>query len=284
MVKAIILDVDGVIVGDKQGVNFPLPAAEVIQKLKEIHKRGIPIILCTAKFGFAILEIIKQAELNNPHITDGGALITNPLEHKIIKTHVIKKHIVKKLSALFIKENIYLEIYTPKNYYVQESQVSNFTKKRTDLLQKEPILVTSLHAIAEKGQIIKLISFTRNDDDIPRIEKILRQFNNMITFIWSSHPYIAPARPGIITAPNVSKEHAAKEAIESLALSFDEVLGVGDGASDWKFMQLCKYAATLENADKQIKALVKTKGEGNYIIAPHINDNGILSIFRYFSL
>lgn len=49
-------------------------------------------------------------------------------------------------------------------------------------------------------------------------------------------------------------------------------------------MQLCKYVATLENGDDKIKQLVKTKGEGNYFIAPHINDNGIFDILNYFSI
>ena len=49
MIKAIITDIDGVIVGKKHGVNFPLPNDDVIQKLKNLHKTGFPIVLCTAK-------------------------------------------------------------------------------------------------------------------------------------------------------------------------------------------------------------------------------------------
>ena len=56
-IKLIILDVDGVIVGEKIGFNSPNPHPEVISKLKSIHEQGIPIVLCTAKPHFAIKSI-----------------------------------------------------------------------------------------------------------------------------------------------------------------------------------------------------------------------------------
>jgi len=40
-IKAIILDVDGVIVGDKAGYNAPYPPPEVINKLKQIREKGV---------------------------------------------------------------------------------------------------------------------------------------------------------------------------------------------------------------------------------------------------
>ncbi len=49
MVKLIITDVDGVIVGHKVGVNFPYPSQKVIEALKEV-KLSIPVVLCTGKY------------------------------------------------------------------------------------------------------------------------------------------------------------------------------------------------------------------------------------------
>jgi hydroxymethylpyrimidine pyrophosphatase-like HAD family hydrolase len=80
----------------------------------------------------------------------------------------------------------------------------------------------------------------------------------------------------------VSKFNGLFEALVSLNLTFDEMLGVGDTASDWNFMKHCKYVATLENADEKIKELVKTKGEGNYLVAPSVDKNGIFEILKYF--
>lgn len=284
MIKAIILDVDGVIVGDKTGINFPLPHSDVIQKFKKLHAKGLPIILCTGKFNFAIQEIIKQAKLDNPHITDGGALIINPIKNQIIKGHIIEKDIVKECIKSCLGQNIYIELYTPHAYFIQKNQVSEFTDKRVKVLQMEPSIVDSLSVLVEQEDIIKIIGFVDNESKMPQLEKIMSNLGNKVTFTWSSHPFLKPVRPGVITAPNVSKAHAVKEAAASLGLSFEEILGVGDTLSDWGFMELCKYAATLENGEEKLKELVKTKGEGNYFISPHVNDNGIFEILNYFQI
>ena len=282
MVKGIILDVDGVIVGDKPGVNFPFPNSNVIEALFRLHQKGMPIILCTAKFGYAIIEIIENAALNNPHVTDGGALIINPLEGEIIIEHLINKEEVANVVVKCLENNIYTELYTAEDYFLQKDQQSEFTYRRTELLSKAPILVDSFLNIAANEDIIKVICFARKDHEVEVVSNLAKEFGNRINFIWSAHPFLPGVRSGVITAPGVSKANAVREALESLSLTFDEMLGVGDSLADWNFMQYCKYAATLENGDEKLKELIREKGDGNYLIAPHINENGIFEILKYF--
>lgn len=286
MIKAIILDVDGVIVGDQPGVNMPLPHKAVIQKFKEVHGKGLPIILCTAKFGYAVQGIIQQAHLNNPHITDGGALVIDPIDKVIVKKHVISPEVVQTCLAGCLEQGVFTEAYTSEDYYQQESQTLEFpelTQKRIDMLQKKPIIVDSLQKTVPAEDIIKIIAFA-TDTEKSKIDGMLRQLGDTVSSIWSQHPYLVPLRPLIITAPGVTKAQASKEALNSLGLTFDEVLGVGDSEADWNFMEHCGYVATLANGDNRIKELVREKGEGNYFIAPHINDNGMLDILKHFSL
>ncbi len=85
MIKGIILDIDGVIVGEKIGFNSPNPHIEVIKKLKEIREQGIVIVLCTAKPHYSIQTIINEAKLNNLHITNGGGVIIDPIDNIFLK-------------------------------------------------------------------------------------------------------------------------------------------------------------------------------------------------------
>lgn len=284
MIKAVILDVDGVIVGNQQGINFPTPHKEIIQALKRINAGGIPVILCTARNQTLIQNIIKHTKINNPHITHGGALIINILENKIIEKNVIDKNIVKEILLNLLQNNIYIELYTPNKYYVQKNQVSKFTDKRTNLLQAKPEVVPSLISIAGEKEIIKIVACEQKITEKSIIEKILKKINNEIDHVWSTNPHFKTAKFCIITAPNISKGQAAKKVLERLGLSFDTTLGIGDTSGDWNFMKLCKYAATLKNGDEEIIKLVKTKGEGNYYIAPHVDANGFLDILNYFAL
>lgn len=283
MVKAVILDVDGVVVGDIPGVNLPIPHTDVIKKFRELREKGIPVILCTAKFGLAIVEIIEKAHLNNPHITDGGALVIDPLDHKVIKKHTLEKEIAKDFIKSTLEKNLYTELFTDSTYYIQTNQANDFTKNRSVVARKDPNLVESLFDAVDDNEIIKVISFVKGDEQVRQLEEIKNNFEGKINFIWTTHPFLKPFRGGVVTASGVSKQQGAREAAENLGISFDEILGIGDSLSDWSFMQDCRYVATLENGDDEIKTLVKEKGDHGFI-APHVNDNGILDIFKYFSL
>lgn len=284
MIKALILDVDGVIVGNEEGVNFPLPHVEVIQAFRKLNSKGIPIILCTAKYRHAIEGIIRQAALHNPHITDGGALVIDPVDNIVVKEHIIDPMVVQKCLDSFLKRGLFAEIYTAEGYYHQKSQAREFaelTKKRISVLQMDPMAVDSLKETAKKLDIIKIINFIKETEKI-KVEEVLQEIGKEVNSIWTSHPYLTPYRPLVITAPGVTKAQGSQEALDSLGLSFDEVLGVGDSESDWDFMQHCGYVATLANGDEQIKTHVLSKK--NHYIAPHVNENGMLDILEYFAL
>src|SRR5471030_3245027 len=97
MIKAIIADVDGVLVGKKNGFNFPLPSTQVIQGLLRVHNGGTPVVLCTAKFNYAVRAIIKKAKLTGPHITDGGALILDPISGTVLRKYVLEPRLARDI-------------------------------------------------------------------------------------------------------------------------------------------------------------------------------------------
>lgn len=283
MIKAVILDVDGVIVGKKSGFNFPLPNSKILEEFDRLSKKGLPLILCTAKYYPAIREIVKSANLSNPHITDGGALIIDLLTGKIISKELVDKIPEKQIVEIALHNDIYLEVYTVDNYYVQKSQIRELTQKRATLLQQEPVIVDSLMDIVDK-EIIKIIAFTKNEEEKGGFTKLFSPFDQKLNLLWSQHPFIAPSRLYIITSKKASKKLAAEKVIKDLNISFEEVLGVGDGLGDWEFMQLCKYAAAVGNAVDELKDLVKTKNQNGYIARDGVDDHGMLEILKHFSL
>ncbi len=283
-IKAIIADVDGVMVGKQEGVNFPLPHQDVIRALKRLSASGVPIVLCTAKFGHAIKDIAVQANLNNPHITDGGALIIDWLDDKVVAQHNIDRATARDYVQACLDNDIYVELYTAEDYYIQGSQHSEFTLKRSKVLQMEPQLVDSLIKIADQHDTIKLISFSEGDADKTKLEDNARQFGDKIHYIWSSHPYLDPRKPIVITAPAVSKKQAAIDVAASLGVPQGSVLGIGDSEADWGFMQLCGYVATIGEDSRRLQELARSKGEGRYKISASVDDHGLLEALEYFGL
>ncbi len=141
MIKALILDIDGVLVGEKIGYNSPDPHPEVMTALKDIRQKGIPITLCTAKPHYAIDSIINQAQLSNPHITDGGAVIINPVNGEIISKHIIPAQLAYEVVKTYLVSGVYTEFYTLDGYFAQNDKIGDITEKHAHILKRSPILV-----------------------------------------------------------------------------------------------------------------------------------------------
>jgi Cof subfamily protein (haloacid dehalogenase superfamily) len=283
-IKAIILDVDGVIVGEKIGFNSPNPHPKVINKLKKIREAGIPVYLCTAKPHYSVEKIISDAGLRNLHITQGGGVLINPLDGFVYKKSLIVPKMTHDLARAYINNNTYIEFYTLDNYFIQANQKSHLTQIHSHILQKKPVIVANLPEEAFKQEIVKLMPIAKNEEDKKNITQIFEPFKDSLTLSWGIHPIALPHQFGIITAPGISKKLAVDELSKHENVKPSEILAVGDSASDWQFIEPCGYGATTGNADKELKALAQSKGAAHSYIGKSVDENGILDIFKYFQI
>lgn len=203
MIKGIIIDVDGVVVGEKAGFNFPEPHRDVIARLKAIEEKGISISLCTAKPHFSIRTIIKAANLRSLHITDGGGVIIDPLDNIILKSHFIDRKVAKQIVQTCLERGTYVEFYTINEYFAQASQECDITAIHADVLQAKPHLVESLLEELQQEDITKIMPVVQNDDDMEELDKLLHPFTDRATVSWGTHPVALPRRFGIVTAKGI---------------------------------------------------------------------------------
>jgi len=281
-IKAIILDVDGVIVGDKIGLNSPWPHPDVIKTLKRVKSNGVTISLCTAKPHFSIDKIINDAGLDNTHITDGGGVIIDPIHKRVVKKNLIETQSAKDVIKMLIGEGVYTEFYTGGDYFIQGSQESEITKQHIHILQKKPKVVTSLAEEASLRKITKIIPIANDEQDKQRVAKLLESFEDRLKVSWGGHPVALPLQFGIVTALGISKRQGAIEISKSVDVPFEKMLAVGDSGSDWQFIELCKYGAAMDNASEELKKLVLSKGEANSFIGPSVDENGVIEILAHF--
>jgi len=284
MIKGIILDVDGVIVGEKIGFNSPYPHPNVISRLKQIREKRIIISLCTAKPHYSVQKIINDAKLDNLHITNGGGVIIDPINNNILKKHVINKDHAAQAIATYLKNDVYTEFYSVDDYFIQSDQQSNLTKTHTHILQKNPVIVSSLVSESKNQEIVKIMPIAKNVTDKQRLIKFFKPFKNDLTLSWGIHPIVLPHLFGIITAKGISKKQAALEIANSANIKPGEMLGIGDTTSDWQFIKTCRCAGAMGNASEELKKLVSTKGKQFSHIGKSVDENGVLDIFNYFSL
>ncbi len=282
MIKGIFLDVDGVLVGGKEGYNWPLPHSAVIEKLKVLRGSGVIITLCTGKGIFAIADLVKKIGLDTLQIGDGGAEIINVVKDQIFQTVEVEKKDIIELIALFQKHHVYVELYSAHTYATLSSTVCDITEKHAKVLYHKPELLTSYEEFYSKHPIIKLMPIAQNQSEKEKVTELFKPFTHKLTLQWGTHPAAGRYEFGMVTAKGISKGKAVEQVAAHYGLSLDSSLGVGDSFTDWDFIKRCGYGGAMGNASEELKRVVKTHPHG--YIGEHIDESGLLSIFSHFGL
>jgi hydroxymethylpyrimidine pyrophosphatase-like HAD family hydrolase len=283
MIKGLIVDIDGVIVGSTAGYNFPDPHPDVLERLKSINDSGIVVSLCTAKPYFAVEKLVKDAGLNGLQITNGGGVLVNATDNSTVKAHALDMQVAAQIVQTCLDNDCYVEVHTELNYYAQRSQKSDTTVMHTRILQKDPIFVDSLIDEVGKQNVVKIMPIAANDEAMETMSELFAKFTDDASISWASQPAALPWRLGIITAKGISKAQGSQEVADYYHISVNELLGIGDSTADWQFIESCGYAAAMGNATDELKQLVLSKGDKSYI-GGDVNENGVLQIFDHFNL
>ena len=281
MKKAFVLDIDGVITGEEIGVNTPHPHPAVMAKLKEISASGIPIVLCTAKPTFSHKYEIQQANLNNPHIVDGGAVIMNGA-NEIIAEHNLDSEMACEIAESLISSGIYVEAYTTDGYFTQASQINDFITPRRELVLRQPTnIVPSLVEFCKTARITKLLTDIFVNESENYTQKFIEPLKGKVNSVLINASTYNDTKVGAITALGVSKKQGLIEVAKILDIPLQNMIAVGDSMSDWGFMQVCGYVGAMGNADKDLKDNVMKRGDKGFICG-NVNDNGIIEMLDWY--
>lgn len=146
------------------------------------------------------------------------------------------------------------------------------------------MIVSDLLKAAEQEAVIKIMPVATDVENSKVISKLFEPFLSKLNLYWAVHPIALPRQFGIVLPRGIDKTTGVKELVTNLKLSLDEILGVGDSTSDWQFLQHCKYVAAMGNASEELKSLVRSKPSEYSFIAPSVDENGILEIFKHWDL
>lgn len=282
MIKAVVLDIDGVIVGNKRGFNFPRPSKKVISALQIIHSNGVSVSLLTGKPTLTAKKDIKAVGIDNPHIADGGATIFNPIRAEIIHITKIKQEIIEKLFKE-LPDNAYANPFSLDKYFLQDSLKKEFTNTYSEFLGQKPEYVNNILDAVEKTEITKINIFAFNESEKNEITKAVDKLSADLDYMWTTNSHIKPAQVLVVTPKGASKRTGVIWLAKYLNVNLSDVLGVGDTLHDWDFIEICGYKAAMGNAMEDLKEKID-KGDARQFIGGHIDEDGLLDVFRYFKL
>ncbi len=281
MIKAVVLDVDGVLIGTKRGVNFPYPSEKIIETIKNLQNSGIRVSLCSANAKFGLEPLIDLMELDSLHIANNGSEIFNPRVGEY-KSHPIDKEIVKFVVEKSTAQNIYTELFTSDDFYILKKNKKDFTDTLSEVRKRQVVLVDELDLVIEEKEILRLPLIVETEKK-QLVENIVKQIQEKIDFKWSTTPAIPNIWIGIINPKNISKRSGITEISKYLNISFENILAVGDGINDWSFIEVCRFGGVMGNGHNELKELIKSKKENGYV-GGDVDEDGLIEIFKYFKI
>lgn len=245
--KALILDLDGTTIPSHLEGKPSQKVKEAIKKAKEYVRvtiaTGRPLWLCK--------HIVKELELEDPCVVDGGSQIINPKTGKIMFD--------RKLS-MKTQEQI-LKICLPFGYKIVSS---DNTIEEPNKAMKE--------VVKETGKLVLLE--VAPDDTI----KILEELTGVDDI--APHPTTSFTE-GVfdihITHKEATKKHGVEELIKILEIKKEETIGIGDNHNDMPLLTSVGFKVAMGQAPDELKKIAD-------YVAPSVTEDGVAHVIDKFIL
>ena len=277
-IEAVVLDIDGVIVGKEPGKNFPMPSEPVAERLREVGRSGVSVSLCSAKPFFAVANIANEVGLDSLHIGNGGAIIANPNDPSVGQRRALDIPQAIRIIRKCIERCVYIESYGEDQYFVFRDQVEDLTQKRADILMQRAVTVDDVEEIVGSHDILSIEITAKTPDERAAIDALLAEENEGVTFGWTSHPKTLPYNAAVVTRRGVSKGQGVIDLAASIGVSTENMLAVGDTMNDWTFMRVCGHTAAMGNAEDELKSATLEKGG---YVGGSVDGDGVIEIIDH---
>lgn len=243
--KALILDVDGTTIPNKEN---GIPSRKVIEAINKA-KDQIHVGLATSRPLTTVWQILDKLELSSPCILAGGSYIIDPLTRRVLWQKRILKNDLKKVLGIIKEFKITAQVLDGhKDVFV------------SDLLPKNPLHIW-----------VRSLSQETTDKVIDKLSTIPTISVYRIV-AWEKGKFDI-----VVSHAEATKQHGILEVAKILNISTHEIIGVGDGYNDFPLLMACGLKVAMGNAVPDLKEIAD-------YVAPTVEEDGVADVIDKFIL
>ncbi|MBA7614329.1 Sugar phosphatase YidA [subsurface metagenome] len=243
--RLLVVDIDGTLLGGEGGIS-----AEDKEALTAARQAGVKVCLSTGRAAQGCWSIVNELSLDGYHIFFDGALVSGP--DKEVYVEPLEKRVVKEVVEFVQQNDIYLELYSATDYFVEKENWA--TEIHRQYFKLEPMVV-DFSGLGGGKKFMKGGLVTRSDEEVAKAKSFRSRFDRSLRFSVAR----SPAYPGVefinVLAPEVSKGKALTALASHLMVSLSEVMAIGDGTNDISLLSISGLAVAMGNAPDEVKAV-----------------------------
>ncbi|HUT96873.1 MAG TPA: Cof-type HAD-IIB family hydrolase [Dehalococcoidales bacterium] len=265
--RLLVIDIDGTLLGSEGGISD-----EDKEALAAARQAGVKVCLSTGRAVQGCRWIVDELSLDGYHVFFDGALVSGP--DKELYVEPLGSGVVKEVVEFVRKNDIYLELYSATDYFVEWENWA--TEIHRNYFKLEPRVV-DFSGLGGGETFIKGGLITRDAEEVAKAKSFRNRFDRSLRFSVAR----SPAYPGVefinVLAPEVSKGKALTTLASHLGISLSEVMAIGDGTNDISLLSIAGLAVAMGNAPDEVKAVA-------HRVTDDVGRSGVAAAIKKFLL
>ena len=237
----VFLDIDGTLLDSQYRI---MPCTR--DRLQQLHRRGVPVVLCSARPPEGVDQVAKQAQLQGPQACYNGGLIFD--EDKTILRDVgidihlameFRRFAAERFPELVVSAylyNVWLAEDPRHPAILEEAEISGCTP-----------LKGSLEQVAGGASHVHKLLCIGDAMRVRALQKEAVQRFPQLMALRSKATYLE------ILSPESTKGSAARVLLAHYGLDARQAVAFGDSDVDLDMLQHCGFGVAMGNAPQQVK-------------------------------
>ncbi len=241
MIKMIVLDIDGTILGK---------SLKLSQSLKNCFERliskGIKVVLATGRMYHATTHLAEELKLNTPVLCYQGGYIRNFAENTdVLREILVPAETVKELVTTIKEHSIHINIYAQDTLFVEEDNdiIQSYCVDR-----KIPYQVVGDFDKLEHAGYHKVLAIDYDTEKISNLIQTLKTKYEGQLYVTHSTPYFCE-----ISNIEATKGDAIRFLADMWDIKKEEIMAVGDQENDIEMLMAAGIKVAMGNAAQALK-------------------------------
>lgn len=253
--KLVAIDIDGTLLNSNHEIPY-----ENIETIKNLQDYGINFVIVTGRPDAMAKKYTKELQIPSVILGNNGATIRNVDTNELYFQKVISREKVLELHKFFAKKDIYYRIYGLDSIYSfndyefdeAKNEFAVFSKRLADSMNFK--IINKIEELDE--DVIKFVCFTNDHDKLITTQKELLSIDDL--------EIVRGSKNGVdINAKGISKGETLLKYAETLGISKEEIIAIGDSENDLSMLKVVGLPVTLENGDQVLKDIAHIITESN---------------------